>query len=103
MGTHWECLDYCLFVSIMSWVLIGVSCQLSICLHFVMGTHWGVLTTVYLSPLCHENSLGVSCQSSICLHDVKDTHWGCIVNRLFVSMLSRILIGGVLSIVHLSR
>ena len=120
MGTHWECLVNCLFVSIMPWVLIGVSCQLSICLHYVMDTHWeclvnclfvsimqwvligSVLTTVYLSPLCHENSLGVSFQSSICLHDVKDTHWGCIVNRIFVSMMSRILIGGVLSIVNLS-
>ena len=74
MGTHWECLDNCLFVSIMSWVLIG-----------------SVLTTVYLSPLCHGYSLGVSCQSSICLHDVKGTHYGCIVNYLFVSMMSRVL------------
>ena len=38
-GTHWECLDHCLMVSIMSWDLIGVFLQLFICLHYVMGTH----------------------------------------------------------------
>ena len=65
-----------LLVSMMSWVLIG-----------------GVLSTVSLSPYCQGYSLGVSCQPSLCLHDIKSTHWGCLVNRLFVSMVSMVLIG----------
>ena len=38
------------------------------------------------------------CQLSISLHGVKGTHWKCLVNCLLVSMVSRVLIGGVLSI-----
>ena len=75
MGTHWECPDNRQFVSSMPWVLIGVSCQSSICLHCVMGTHWSVLTILYLSPLCHGYSLE------------------CLVNPLFVSIVSWVLIG----------
>ena len=151
MGTHWECPDNRQFVSSMSWVLIGVSCQSSICLQYVMGTHWecpdnrqfvsimswvlsvDVLSIVYLSPLCHgtyreghDNRqffsivswvlTGVSWQSSICLHCVMGTHWSvlsilylspvchgysleCLVNPLFVSIVSWVLIGSVLTIV----
>ena len=153
MGTHWsvlsilclsplchgyslECPDNPLFVSIVSWVLIGVSCQFSICLQYVMCTHWSVLSILYLSPVCHVYSLeclvnplfvssmsrvliGVSCQSSICLHCVMGTHWSvlsilylsplchgysleCLVNPLFVSSMSWVLIGSVLTIVNLS-
>ena len=145
MGTHLKCLDNCLFVSIMSWVLIGSdltivylsplchgysfwgSCQSSICLQYVMCTHWSVLSILYLSPVCHGYSLecldnplfvssmscvliGVSCQSSICLQYVMCTHWSvlsilylspvchvysleCLVNPLFVSIVSWVLIG----------
>ena len=109
-GYSLDCLVNPLFVSIVSWVLIGVSCQSSICLHCVMGTHWSVLTILYLSPLCHGYSLGVSFQSSICLQYVMGTHWGvltilylsplchgysleCLVNPLFVSSMSWVLIG----------
>ena len=143
-GTHWGvlsiiylsplchgyslgCLVNHLLVSIMSRVLIGVSCQSSTCLHYVTGTHWGVLSIIYLSPLCHGYSvgclvnrllvsimswvlIGVSCQSSTCLHYVTGTHWGvlsiaylsslchgyslgCLVNRLLVSIMSLVLIG----------
>ena len=119
MGTHWsvtsilylsplchgyslECPDNPLFVSIVSWVLIGVSCQSSICLQYVMGTHWecpdnrqfvssmswvligSVLTIVNLSPVCHGYSLGVSCQSSICLQYVMGTHWS-VLSILYLS------------------
>ena len=34
--TKWECLDNCLFVSIIS---LRVACQSSICLHDGMGAH----------------------------------------------------------------
>ena len=134
-GTHWGvlsiiylsplchgyslgCLVNHLLVSIMSLVLIGVSCQSSTCLHYVTGTHWGVLSIIYLSPLCHGYSLGclvnhllVSIMSQVLI--------GCLVNRLLVSIMSRVLIGvscqsstclhyvtgthwGVLSIIYLS-
>ena len=137
-GTHWECLDNCLFVSIMSLVLIGsvsaivflsllchgyslgVSCQGYICHQYVMGTHlkcldnclfvsimsWVLigsdLTIVYLSPLCHGYSFWGSCQSSICLQYVMGTHWECPDNRQFVSSMPWVLIGSVLTIVNLS-
>ena len=99
-GTHWRSIVNCLFVSMVSRVLIG-----------------GVLSIVYLSPWCQGYSLEdyclfvsmvsliypleVSSQLSICLHGVKGTPWRSIVNCLFVSMVSRVLIGGVLSIVYL--
>ena len=137
MCTHWECLNHCLFVSILPCVLLEVSFQSSICLHCVMGTHWGVLsivylsqlchgyslgclvnglfvsvmswvligcalTTLYLSPLCHGYTLEVSCQSSICIHYVMGTHWECLVNRLFVSIMSWVLIGCALTTLYLS-
>ena len=79
MSTHWECLDNCLFVPIMSWVLTG-----------------GVLSLVFLSQLCRGYSLGVSCQWSICLHSVRGISLECLDNCLFV------FIGGVLSILYLS-
>ena len=70
-----------IFVSIMSWVLIE-----------------SALTIVFLSPLCHWYSFGVSCQLSMCLHYVMGTHWGCLVNSLFVSVMSWVLIGSALTI-----
>ena len=85
MGAHWECLKNCLFVSIMSWVLIG-----------------SVLTIVFFSPLCHGYSLGVSCKWSICLHYVISTHWACLDYCLFLSIMSYVLIGSVFRIVYLS-
>ena len=126
-----------LFVSMMSQLLIvsvlsivylcpwchsyslWVSCQSSICVHDVTATHCeclvnrlfvsmmsqllivSVLSIVYLCPWCHSYSLWVSCQSSICVHDVTATHCECLVNRLFVSMMSQLLIVSVLSIVYL--
>ena len=86
IAMHWECLVIPLFVSMVSMVLIG-----------------SVLSIVYLSPWCQWYSFGVSCQSSIYLHGVNGTHWECIVNRLFISMVSMVLIGSVLSIVYLSQ
>ena len=70
----------------MSWVLIG-----------------SVLTIVYLSPLCHGYSLGVSGLLSNCLHYVMGTHLECLDHCLFVSIMSWLLIGGVLSMVYLSQ
>ena len=110
MGTHWRCLVNCLFVSIMSWVLIMSVLTFSICLHYAMvliggvltilylsplrhRTHGAVLTIVYLSPLCHVYSLAVSWQWSIFLHNVRVTHLGCLVNPLFDSIMSWVLIG----------
>ena len=84
-GTHWECPVNRLFVSMMSRYSLGVSSQSSICFHDVKGTHWVA-----------------SCQSFICLHDVRGTHWGCLFNSLFVSKMSRLPIGVLLSIVFLS-
>ena len=102
------------------WYLLGMSFQSSIYLHGVMATHreclvnpllvsmvsmvliGSVLSIIYLSPWCHGYSLGVSCQSSISLHGVNGTHWKCLVNHLFISMVSQLLIGSVLSIVYLS-
>ena len=118
-GTHWEFLDNCIFVSIMSWVLNGsvltiiysspfchgyslkVSCQLSFCLHYVMGTDWSVLSILYLSPLCHGTHWG-------CLDDplfvaiTSSYSWSCLDNCLFVSIMSCVLIGGVLTMVYFS-
>ena len=84
MGTHFGGLVNPLFVSSMSCVLIGVSCQSSICLQYVMGTHWSVLSILYLSPVCYGYSLE------------------CPDNRQFVSSMSWVLIGSVLSILYLS-
>ena len=79
------CLDNCLFVTILSWGLI-----------------WSVLSIVYSSPLCHGYSLRGSWQSYICLHYVMDSHCECLDNGLFVSIMSWILIAGVLTIVYLA-
>ena len=49
-----------------------MSCKSSIFLHGVMGTNWGL-----------------ACQ----LSNVTGTHWKCFVNCLFISILSRVLIG----------
>ena len=46
--------------------------------------------------------MGVSCQSSFYLYGVKGTQWECLVNRLFTSMKSWVLIVSVLSIMYLS-
>ena len=94
-GTHWECIVNGIFVSIMSWVLIGS--VLSMVYFYLLSTLWeyldhclflsiiswvligSVLTTiVYTSPLCHGYSFGVSLPLSICLHYVMDTHWECL-------------------------
>ena len=128
-GYSFWCLVNRLFVSMMAWILIGVSSQSSFCLHYVTGTYFGVLLIVYLSPWSHVYSLRVSsqstvtgthleclvnglfvsmkshvfivsCQSSIYLHEVTDILWECLVNRLFVSMKSHALIMGALSIVY---
>ena len=120
MCTHCRCIINGLFFFIMSWVLNGsaltifylsplchgytlvMSWQLSICLHYDIRTYWGVLTIVYLSPSCHGYSFWMSCQSSICLHYVMCTHCGCLDNCLIVSIMSCVLIAGVLTIVYLS-
>ena len=52
----------------------------------VVGTH---LKLVYSE---------VSCQSSICLHDVTGTHLESLVNRLFFSFVSWVLIENALTI-----
>ena len=44
----------------------------------------------------------MSFQSSIYLHGVNCTNWGCLVNRLFISIVSRLLIGSALSIDYFS-
>ena len=59
---------------------MGVSCHLPFCIH-VTGSH---------------------CQSSVYFDFVKCAHWECLVNRLFFSMVSWVLIGVVLSIVYWS-
>ena len=84
--TDWECLFNCLFVSMMSQVLIGV-----------------FLSINYLTPLCYGYSLIVPCQSYICLHDATGTHLEYLVNRLCVSMMSCVLIWSDLPIVFLSK
>ena len=85
ISTHWACLDYCLFLSIMSYVLIG-----------------SVFRIVYLSPLCHGYSLVESCRWYNSLHYVMGAHWECLKNCLFVSIMSWVLIGSVLTIVYFS-
>ena len=84
MSTYWECLVHCVFVSIVTWVLIGI-----------------VLFIVYLFPLWHKYLLGVSCQLSICFHCGMDTHWECLVHFVFVSIVAWVLSGSVLPIVYL--
>ena len=79
MDTHCDFLVNRLFVSFKSQVLIGVSCQLFICLHCVKGTHCGCIANRLYVPWSHGY-----------------THLECVVNRLFVSMVSRVLIGSVL-------
>ena len=81
MGTFLECLVNVLFVSI--------------CHKYSLR----VMEFIYLSPWWHGCSLWVAYKSSICLYDVTATHCECLVNRLFVSMMSQLLIVSVLSIV----
>ena len=93
------------------WFSLGVSCQSSIYLHGVNGSHWecfanrifmsmvarvligSVYSIVHISPWCQWYSVGVYCQSYIYVHGGKGTHWECLVNRLFISMVSMVLIG----------
>ena len=118
MGTHRECLDNCLFVSIMSWlliagvltivylfpltskVLIGGVLTFSICLHYVMGTHWRCLGTCLYVSIMSWVLIGVSCQWSICLYYVMGTNLECLDNCLFFSIMSWVLIVNVLTIVY---
>ena len=128
MGTHWSvfsvvllsklchgysfwCLVNCLFVSRktwetmgvgMAWVLIGVSSQSFFCLNYVMGTHFGVLSIVYLFPTVIGTHLECLVNRLFCLYEVAGTYLECLFNRLLVSMVSKVLIVGVLSIVYLS-
>ena len=83
-GTHCVCLVYGLFVSIMSRVLIE-----------------SVLPIIFLSPY-YGYLLGVLCQSSICHHDVRSTHWHRLVSLSNCLHDIHVLIGSLLSIVHLS-
>ena len=95
-------------VSVLSIVYLSPWCQgysleeyyqLSICLNGLIDVPIvSVLSIVYLSQWCQGYSLGVSCQLSISIHGVKGTHCKCLVNCLFVSIVSRVLIGRVLSI-----
>ena len=100
-GYSLECHDNCLFISIMSWVLIGTI--LPICLPYVMGIHWG----------CFDNCLFVSNMSWVCIWGsyynckcVSRMSWvlngGCPDICLCVSIVSWVLIGGVVTIVFLS-
>ena len=107
MGTHSGRLVNCRFVYMKSRVLIGSV----LCLHDVTAANceclvnrlfvsmksrvliMSVLSIVYLSPWCQGYSLWMSCQSSFCLHEVTGTHWECLVNRLFVCMMSRVPFG----------
>ena len=75
MSTHWGCLENCLFVSIMSLVLIVGVLSIVNCFHYAMDTNKGcldnclfvsimswvlirdVLSIVYLTPLCRGYSL----------------------------------------------
>ena len=66
MGTHWECLFNHLFVFMMTWVLIDRD---------VNGTH----------EECIIDSLFVSIMSIVLITSL--------VNRLYVFILSRVLIG----------
>ena len=114
-----------LIVSVLSivylypWYYLGVTCHSSFYLHVVTATNLeclvnrpfvsmvsivligNVFLMVFLSPYCHSYSLGASCQSSIYLYGVTVTHWECHVSRLFISMVSKVLIWSVLSIVSL--
>ena len=88
----------------MSWYLLWVSCQCFLspfCHGYSLECHWSVLTFVHFSPLCHGYSLGVSWQLSFCLHYVMGTHWGCLVNDLFVSFMSWVLIRSALTILSI--
>ena len=94
-----------------------VCCKSSICLHVSMVLIGDILSSVLLSPrvligsvllivclspLCHGYSLWMYCQSSICLHYAMGSHWECLDNCLFVSIMSWVLIGSVLTTVYLS-
>ena len=120
LGTHWEILTIVYLSPLCHGYSLGVSCPLSYFLHYVMGTHWeyldnflfvsimswvlirSVLTIVKFSPLCHRYSLGVSLQLSNCLHYAIGTHLECLDNCLYVSIMSWVLIGSVLTIVDVS-
>ena len=112
-GTHWECFVNRLFVLMVSRVLIGdylVNCIFVSMSRVLIGS---VLLIVCIFRLCQGYSLGVSCKSSIFLHGVMGTNWGlscqlsfcfhvtgthweCFVNRLYILIMSRVLIGSVL-------
>ena len=88
-----------------------MSCQSSLCLHEVMDTHWECLVNrlfismasrvlivdvfvnrLFVSMVSWMYPFGVSCQLYICLHGINGTQWECLVNHLFTSMISHLLI-----------
>ena len=99
-ATHWECLVNRLFISMVQKEHLECIVNRLFISMVPMILIGGVLSIVDLSPLCQGYSLGVSCQSSYYRHDVNGTHWECIVNRLFISMVSMVFIESVLSIVY---
>ena len=108
---HKGCLDKCLFVSIISWLLILIVftiVSLSPCCHgyslevsyqwlyvSIMSwvLYWSPMTIFFLFPLCHGYTSGVSRKLSICLNYVRGTLWKCLDNCLLVSIMSWVLIG----------
>ena len=108
--THLECLVYRFLPSRCQWYSLGVFCKSPYFLHGVNSTHLeyldnrliismvsrsligSVLSIVNLTSWCHGYSLRAPCQSSIYLHGVNGTHLECLVNRLFFSMVSWLLI-----------
>ena len=101
MGTHWACLDYWLFLSIMSWVLIGSVLRI---VYFFLchGYSLGCLDYCLFLSIMSWVLIGVSCQWYICLHYVMCTHWECHVIGIFLSIMSCVLFGSVLTIVYFS-
>ena len=118
MGTHSGCLVNRLFVSITLHVLIwNVLLMVYLSAWCYVFSLVSDMTIVFLSPLCQEYTFGVSYQSSISMMPlgtyfqwsvrplgVMGYHSECLVNSLFLSMMSRVQIGGygVFSIVSLS-
>ena len=86
----------------MSLVLIGVSQELSNCLHYVMDTHLECLDNFLFVSIMSWVLIGVSQELSICLHYVMHSHRGCLFNGLFVSIMSWVLIWSALTIFVLS-
>ena len=119
MGTHWSVLSILYLSPLCHGYSLGVSCQSSICLQYVMGTHWECPDNRQFVSSMSWVLIGVSCQSSICLQYVivligsvltivnlspvcHGYSLECLVNPLFVSSMSWVLIGSVLTIVNLS-